>query len=117
MNEKITFYIYLGSMVGATVLWYAGDILYLREAMSGKWWLGLRWLGLNLISVPLYAFSTYGLFATKRTWWIVEFPYWIISILLSLILFRRVLGVSISWRELLSGGLMLIIVILLGYEN
>lgn len=116
MNTSVLLIGSLGCMVVASLLWHVGDIYFLREAMEGRWLPASRWLLLNLLSIPLYAISTYGLFLVRRSWWLVEFPYWITALFISAFLFRQVLAISLGWREWVSGALLIVIAFLLASE-
>jgi hypothetical protein len=113
MNSGVLLIGSLVLMVFASILWHVGDTFFLRDFPSSPWYVASRWLILNVASVPLYAISTYGLYLVKRSWWLVEFPYWIAALLISAFLFRQVLQVSISWREWVSGVLLILIAFLL----
>jgi hypothetical protein len=116
MNSNILLIGSLLCLFVASILWHVGDAFFLRNAVVGQWFSAIRWLILSFLSVPLFALSTYGLFLVKRAWWLVELPYWIMGLVLSIFLFRQVLSISVSWREILSGVLLILIAFLL-YER
>lgn len=100
-------------MLVASILMHVGDAYFLRDFAAGNVQRSIWWLVLQALSIPIFAISSYGLYVVKPTWWFVELPYWVMALVLSLVLFRQVLHVAISWREVVSGILFIVICLLL----
>ena len=81
--------------------------MFLRDAVSGQYWKSSVWLLLKVLTIPLYAVGTLWLYQFGRTWSISEFPYWIMSIVISLILYSSILKTCFSWKE--AVGIVLIL--------
>lgn len=93
------------SLITATLLWHSADVFMLRAFEAGQQRAGLLWVLLHLLSVPLFAFSSYAFFRVQRVWWIVELPYLVTGLLVSAVLFRSTLQLRITWREILAAAL------------
>lgn len=100
-------------MLLGSVLWHIGDAFFLRDVAAGEVQKSIWWLMLQVLSIPIFAISSYGLYIVKPSWWFVELPYWVMALVLSIMLFRQVLHVSVSWREIVSGVLFIVICLLL----
>ena len=105
-------FVALGSLTLGTFVWHLADVLMLRASEQGRYPVVWAFMLLHVASVPLFALSSITFFRVQRAWWIVEFPYYVIGLLTSALLFRTVLGVQLSWREGLAGGLLIIVAIL-----
>ena len=102
----------LSSLILGTVIWHLADVFMLRASEQGRYGIILAYMLLHVLSIPLFALSSITFFRIQRAWWIVEFPYYVIGLLTSALLFRAVLQVQITWRELLAGGLLIVVAIL-----
>ncbi len=100
-------------LILATVLWYGGSTNFLREAnAAGAYppaWPVWRWLALNVLSVPVFGLAFAGIYRVQQTWWLIEFPYWLISIIVSAVFFSRILNITIGWRDVLAAALLAVV--------
>ena len=97
----------------ATILWFYGEAYFLKEMQSGNTKTALLFASLSFLAVPLFAFGTYFLYKHSSSWTTCQFPYWIMSIIISYLAFRTIILTEIGWRELVSAGLLVIIAFLL----
>jgi hypothetical protein len=91
----------------ATVIWHVADVNMLQAMEVGRRGQALAWVSLHVVSVPLFALSSCVFFRIQRAWWIVELPYLLAGFVVSALLFRNVLSVSLTWRELAAVPLIL----------
>ena len=102
----------LGSLTLGTFIWHLADVFMLRASEQGRYSVVFAFMLLHVMSVPLFALSSITFFRVQRAWWIVEFPYYVIGLLISALLFRTVLGIQLTWREALAGGLLVVVALL-----
>lgn len=102
----------LASLTVGTLVWHLADVLMLRAFEESRYTVGVSFMLLHIVSIPLFAFSSVTLFKVQRSWWIVEFPYYVIGLFVSALLFRAVLNVQITWREVLAGVLLVTVALL-----
>jgi hypothetical protein len=101
----------------ATVAWFYGEARFIEEMKIGNLWKGAAWASLGLISIPLFTFGTWYLYVASKSWWIVQFPYWMMSVAVSYWAFTRVVGVKVSWHEWVCVALLMVIVIIMGLKT
>lgn len=99
----------------ATLITFYGETFFLKSYEKGQWGHVLTWVGLSMLTVPMYLIGTYILYDWKASWSWVQFPYWMMSILVSYMAFRSILHTSITWKEVISAILIAIIAIILGW--
>lgn len=91
----------------ATTIYFYGEALFLRDWAAGLYHQACGWLAIKIVTIPMYAIGTYWLFSYAKTWSIAEFPYWIMSFVISYVAYVQVLDVKITWREIV-GALMIL---------
>ena len=113
LDKRVIWACSLVALMLATVAWYGGMVFFLRESAEGPV-RAARWLGLNVLAIPVFAFAFHGLYHVFKQWWVIELPYWLISIVVSYLFFARVAKLTIGWHELAAAGLVIVIAFLLG---
>jgi hypothetical protein len=98
----------------ATLSWFYAEAYFIQAGEQGRWRDAFGWVLLKFVSIPLFTYGTWYLYQADKAWWLVEFPYWIMSIVVSYIAFQNIVGVKIEWREVVSALLLLTVAFLMG---
>ena len=101
----------------ATLIYFFAEASFVKSAMDKQWWASGCWLAFKVVTIPMYGLGTYWLYQYNQTWWLAEFPYWLMSIIISYVAYDRILKTGAGWREAVCAGLIVLIAVILGTKE